>query len=132
MALVTIACTAMIYASLKPIRQWHNAFVLPNYLLIALYTGAVWLAAVTSFWHDAAARVPGAAAIVFGLIAIAAKLAYWRAIDRTRRQHHRERDRPRRASAASACWRRRTPRRIISCARWASRSRASTRIGCAC
>src|SRR6202040_1219282 len=32
MALVTIYCTAMIYASLKPIPRWHNAWVPLNYL----------------------------------------------------------------------------------------------------
>src|SRR5207237_4518360 len=28
-AAVTIACTGMIYASLKPIHQWHNRWVVP-------------------------------------------------------------------------------------------------------
>ena len=73
----------MIYASLKPIRQWHNRFVVPNYLLIALYAGALWLAGVTAFWQGAAARLPGAAAILFGVIALVMKLLYWRSIDAT-------------------------------------------------
>src|SRR5438270_12798662 len=33
-AAVTIACTGMIYASLKPIRQWHNGWVVPNYFML--------------------------------------------------------------------------------------------------
>ena len=44
--LATVASQAMIYASLKPIRQWHNSYVLPNFLLLSLYSGSVWLAAV--------------------------------------------------------------------------------------
>src|SRR5579875_161799 len=83
MSVVTVLCTAMIYASLKPIRQWHHRFVAPNYLLIALYAGALWLAGVTAFWQGAAARLPGAAAIVFGAIALVMKLLYWRDIDAT-------------------------------------------------
>ena len=31
-AAATIYCTGMIYASLKPIHQWHNPWVVPNYL----------------------------------------------------------------------------------------------------
>lgn len=81
MSVVTVICTAMIYASLKPIRQWHNRFVVPNYLLIALYAGALWLAGVTAFWQGASARVPGAAAILFGVVALMMKLVYWRTID---------------------------------------------------
>ena len=44
-SLATVACQAMIYATLRPIRQWHHRLVLPNFLLLALFTGAVWLAA---------------------------------------------------------------------------------------
>ena len=35
----TIYCTGMIYASLKPIRQWHNCWVVPNYLALGLMSG---------------------------------------------------------------------------------------------
>lgn len=80
----TVACTAMIYASLKPVRQWHNGFVLPNYLLLAAFSGAAWLAAICMFWPPAgAARLAAALGIVFGLAGAGAKLGYWRAIDRT-------------------------------------------------
>jgi sulfite dehydrogenase (quinone) subunit SoeC len=81
MSVLTVICTAMIYASLKPIRQWHNRMVPVNYLLIALYAGALWLAGVTAFWQGAAARLPGAAAILFGIVALLMKLVYWRRID---------------------------------------------------
>ena len=34
-SLATVACTAMIYASLKPIPAWRHRLVLPGYLLFA-------------------------------------------------------------------------------------------------
>ncbi|GAA4777915.1 dimethyl sulfoxide reductase anchor subunit [Stakelama sediminis] len=42
-AVVTVCMTAMIYASLKPVREWHNPTTLPGYLLFAAMTGAVLL-----------------------------------------------------------------------------------------
>src|SRR5215468_6058700 len=42
-AALTVFCTARIYTSLKTIAAWHNAFVLPGYLLFALLGGAAWL-----------------------------------------------------------------------------------------
>ncbi len=81
MALVTVICTAMIYASLKPVRQWRDGLVVPNYLLIALYAGGLWLGAVTAFWQGSAARLPGVVALLFGIASIAGKLAYWGRID---------------------------------------------------
>src|SRR5471030_2668405 len=43
-AVLTVFCTAMIYRSLKPIQRWHNRWVVPNYLALALMTGLLWLA----------------------------------------------------------------------------------------
>jgi DMSO reductase anchor subunit len=40
-ALVTVFTTGMIYASLKPIAEWHSRFTVPGYLIFALMTGAV-------------------------------------------------------------------------------------------
>ncbi len=73
--LATVASQAMIYASLKPIRQWRNNYVLPNFLLLSLYSGAVWLAAVGA---DRAAALIG---ILLAVITAAVKWAYWRSID---------------------------------------------------
>lgn len=81
MAVVTVICTGMIYASLKPIRQWHNRFVLPLYLLLSLYSGGAWLAALISFWHPGRTRLMAFVAVVVGLLAMTLKLAYWRYID---------------------------------------------------
>jgi sulfite dehydrogenase (quinone) subunit SoeC len=71
----TVASQAMIYATLKPIRQWYNGRVLPNLLLLSLYSGAVWLAAVRG------GTVVSVIAIVFAVAAVIAKLGYWRFID---------------------------------------------------
>lgn len=40
-ALLTVICTGMIYASLKPIRQWHNPLVTPLYVLFSFMSGAL-------------------------------------------------------------------------------------------
>jgi DMSO reductase anchor subunit len=45
-AAVTVAMTGMIYASLKPIAQWHSRFTVPGYLIYAAMTGAVLLNAL--------------------------------------------------------------------------------------
>jgi len=42
-ALVTTVCTGMIYASLKPIRQWHNPLTTPLYILFSLMSGVLLL-----------------------------------------------------------------------------------------
>ena len=38
-AALTVWCTGMIYASLRPIREWHHPLVAPIYLGFALMTG---------------------------------------------------------------------------------------------
>jgi DMSO reductase anchor subunit len=80
MCVVTVACTAMIYASLKPIRQWYSGWVLPNYLALALASGGVWLYALALVYGGSAATHAPAASLVL-VVAWALKIAYWRAID---------------------------------------------------
>jgi DMSO reductase anchor subunit len=43
---LTVSATGMIYASLKPVAEWHSPFTLPAYLIFALMTGAVLLNAL--------------------------------------------------------------------------------------
>src|ERR1700751_2844630 len=81
LGLVTVGCTAMIYASLKPIRQWHNPHTAPDYLIYAVFSGAVLLAALWSLWFGAAQGL-AVAALRAAITAGAAKFAYWRFIDR--------------------------------------------------
>ena len=81
LGLLTVGCTAMIYASLNPIRQWHNPHTLPDYLIYAIFSGAVLLAALWAVWFGAAGGWLAFAALMAALVAAAAKLAYWRFID---------------------------------------------------
>jgi sulfite dehydrogenase (quinone) subunit SoeC len=81
LALTTVACTAMIYRSLKPVRQWDNRLVLPNYLALALMTGALWFAALSAL-AGAAPLLPAAIALLAIACAALLKRAYWSAIDR--------------------------------------------------
>jgi sulfite dehydrogenase (quinone) subunit SoeC len=79
-AIATIYCTGMIYASLKPIRQWCNGWVVPNYYVLALMSGLLLLGLIERFW---VARPFGTAVLTLVAIAAAAavKEAYWRFID---------------------------------------------------
>ncbi len=83
MAFVTVCCTAMIYASLKTIRQWHNALTLPAYLILGLLTGAILFVVVTAAFGVYRPSF-AALAIVLLLVGLALKLAYWRQIDAER------------------------------------------------
>jgi len=78
-ATTTVYCTGMIYASLRPIRQWHHPLVTPGYLLFAAFSGAALLALFAAFWG--AAAVPAAIAAVLGAAAFILKRAYWRSVD---------------------------------------------------
>ncbi|HEY1796325.1 MAG TPA: DmsC/YnfH family molybdoenzyme membrane anchor subunit [Stellaceae bacterium] len=69
-SVATIYCTGMIYASLKPIRQWHNFWVVPNYLALGLMSGFLLLDLVERFWVP----WPTVTAI---LTAIAIVVAWW-------------------------------------------------------
>jgi sulfite dehydrogenase (quinone) subunit SoeC len=83
MAAVTIYCTAMIYASLRTVHQWHNAWVVPNYALLALFTGAAWLHALLRLWGEPGSLM-ASIALAAGTGALACKLGYWRFIDTTK------------------------------------------------
>lgn len=76
MALATLYSTAMIYASLKPIRQWHNPVVPPMYLLMGLATGGVLLTALAGFAGTPDAVTAGATLVLL-LAAAAVKAVYY-------------------------------------------------------
>lgn len=78
-AAATVYCTGMIYASLKPIRQWHNPLTTPGYLLFGAFSGAVLLAMLAAFWG--AAAVPAAIAALLGAGSFVFKRVYWASID---------------------------------------------------
>jgi DMSO reductase anchor subunit len=82
LAATTIYCTGMIYASLKPIHQWHNYWVVPNYFALGLMSGVLVLHFLIRLWEPTA---PEAAllALIAVLVAWRLKEEYWRSIDTT-------------------------------------------------
>jgi DMSO reductase anchor subunit len=82
LAAATILCTGMIYASLKPIQQWHNRWVVPNYLALGLMSGCLVLDFLVRLWSADA----GGIALLTVIAVLAAwwmKERYWRLIDTT-------------------------------------------------
>lgn len=80
--LTTVYCTAMIYASLKPIFAWHSALVPACYLGLALMTGALLLLFLAQATNSSAIAALFWLAIGLLLIGLALKRAYWRRLDR--------------------------------------------------
>ncbi|AZO26086.1 MULTISPECIES: DmsC/YnfH family molybdoenzyme membrane anchor subunit [unclassified Mesorhizobium] len=80
-AIATVSTTGMIYASLKPIAQWHSRYTLPAYLIFSAMTGGVLLNALLQSF-----AVGSTAVLVCALLATLAgwawKLATWRHNDR--------------------------------------------------
>jgi sulfite dehydrogenase (quinone) subunit SoeC len=80
LSLVTIYCTAMIYASLKPIPRWYHPMVPPVYLALGLASGTLLGLALTAWLHGV-----GTPALLVTLllltVAWALKWRYWQAID---------------------------------------------------
>jgi sulfite dehydrogenase (quinone) subunit SoeC len=80
-AAVTVWCTGMIYASLKPVRQWHHPLVAPIYLAFALMTGSLLAQPLLAF-AGAPHVFVGGLAVLAVLLAWGLKSIWWRAIDR--------------------------------------------------
>jgi sulfite dehydrogenase (quinone) subunit SoeC len=80
LAAATIYCTGMIYASLKPIHQWYNPWVVPNYFVLGLMSGLLVLDFLVRLWepHPAGATL---LTLVVVLLAWWSKERYWRSID---------------------------------------------------
>ncbi len=82
-AVATVACTAMIYASLKPIPAWRHRLVVPVYLLFALWCGGLLSLAVFAAHGIATDAVSAIAAGVAAIAVVACKWRYWRDLDAT-------------------------------------------------
>jgi DMSO reductase anchor subunit len=76
-SLATVACTAMIYVSLKPVPAWGHRLVLPGYLLFAMLNGWLLLACMTSHAPVRGLLVAALLALVLGGL----KHRYWHDID---------------------------------------------------
>jgi DMSO reductase anchor subunit len=80
LSLITVACTGMIYASLKPVPRWHNGWVVPVYLAFALGSGALLMLIPLSISASASlATLDGMLLVI--LFAWLLKWGYWRHID---------------------------------------------------
>jgi DMSO reductase anchor subunit len=82
LAAATIYCTGMIYASLKPIHQWHNPWVVPNYFALGMMGGFLVLDFLVRLWvpHPSGATL---LTLILVLLAWWTKERYWRSIDTT-------------------------------------------------
>jgi sulfite dehydrogenase (quinone) subunit SoeC len=92
LALATLWCTGMIYASLPTIPAWKQPLVAPLYCLFGITTGALLLALLVALWTGAIPRLLTWCALLSVITCWIAKAAYWEAID----------GRPRSATTASA------------------------------
>jgi DMSO reductase anchor subunit len=80
-AAITVYCTGMIYASLKPVKEWHHPMVAPGYLLFASFSGASLLAMLAILWGGG--FFPALVAAALGMAALMFKRAYWASVDAT-------------------------------------------------
>ena len=79
--LITVACTAMIYASLKTIRAWRSGWTLPIYLFLSVLSGGLLLQGLLMFWQvPAGGYLVVLLLVLFGLSG-GAKLLYWRSLE---------------------------------------------------
>ncbi len=82
LSVATILATAMIYASLKPIRAWNNSWTLPSYLFLGLCSGGMWAAFLAAAFGLKATAILTIIAIKGAIASGLVKLFYWRHIDR--------------------------------------------------
>ncbi|WP_192365438.1 DmsC/YnfH family molybdoenzyme membrane anchor subunit, partial [Mesorhizobium mediterraneum] len=76
-AVATVCTTGMIYASLKPIAQWHSRFTLPGYLIFSAMSGSVLLNALLQGFA-LSSTILLAACVLLTLLGWGWKLATWR------------------------------------------------------
>lgn len=81
LSLATVASTAMIYASLRPIPAWSNRWVPAGYLGFALHTGGLLMAALLAAFGELPPVVAPALVLSSVLLAML-KGGYWRHVDR--------------------------------------------------
>jgi len=77
LALVTLFCTSMIYASLKTIRQWNNALTPVNYLVLGIMSGSLLLLAVQSLVAGSVSQQLQQSAMALLVLGVAVKAIYF-------------------------------------------------------
>jgi len=81
LSIVTVYCTAMIYASLKPIPAWRHSLVPRVYVLFALFTGGLLFCAIATLLGRTVSNMAAMAGIVAAVALALVKWKYWRDID---------------------------------------------------
>lgn len=82
LSVATVYCTGMIYSSLRTISAWHQSITAPNYIIMALASGAI-LQVLLLASFDALNSSAIALGLMMTIIALIAKWLYWIKIDRT-------------------------------------------------
>jgi sulfite dehydrogenase (quinone) subunit SoeC len=81
LSVATVACTAMIYASLKPIPAWQHDYVVPIYLLFALLTGGLLGTALAPAQPRDSVELLSFGFILLAILLAMLKKRYWKDID---------------------------------------------------
>lgn len=81
LSIATVACTAMIYASLKPIPAWRHPLVVPVYLVFALFTGGLLISAVFALSGWPLSNMAAFAVMLVAAVLWRLKRRAWRDID---------------------------------------------------
>jgi len=80
LAMITVYCTGMIYASLKTIRAWYQPLTTPIYVALSLLSGALLLLCLLAV-GGAQSGLLVKFAIILCALSLLLKLAYWNKID---------------------------------------------------
>ena len=103
LCLVTVYCTAMIYASLTTIHAWCNGWTIACYMILSLMTAALAINALDHIWRFGESGSFSAVVVVVLLAGYGIKRAYWRYIDGTHAEATPKRRPAWAGSAKSAC-----------------------------
>ncbi|MGI9425019.1 MAG: dimethyl sulfoxide reductase anchor subunit family protein [Hyphomicrobiaceae bacterium] len=76
LALITVWCTGMIYASLTTIKAWNHPLVAPMYCVLAVLTGGLCFVALSAFWFGVEDEVVWLLLVTL-LTAWLMKVVYW-------------------------------------------------------
>lgn len=80
LAMITVYCTGMIYASLKTIRAWYQPLTTPIYVVLSLLSGALLLLCLLAV-GGAQSGLLVKFAIILCALSLLLKLVYWNKID---------------------------------------------------
>ncbi len=81
LAIITVYCTSMIYASLKTIPAWSNKYTSLLYLALSLMTGGLLFTVLASFFGYEVVGLSTKVTLAFLLIGLALKIVYYKQID---------------------------------------------------